>query len=882
MENNSNVDTNLGLKTSGEDLNWKNLNNNHEDNSIVTALIKDSEKLFNEDVNESEVKINNDLIEEFNKFLNENKLGNYFENLNENQIELNENNTKKKTKKEKISKKDLLKINIEKEKNKKDIQKFLLKLSMDSNKKHYPLKKNKLYESFLNIIYWVCYLIKNKKSDIELEIYFDCAISFYRAIKECKDKDIINEPIINVCNTLLDKIQDIIKKRNNNHVYELCFKYYYLITSSYWDSEKPNNVTLYDEQKDAILNIQNALKNDNPLLMFYWVPPANGKTLVSTIIAKNISKHNKEICKIKPETHRKILLYICYNDIVRNSVSSLCVTHNVDIKFWLATYHKDKYKNIYLVDFRPYKNCFPDWRKKKSPKLYKKDEESNDKRYSPDLRTQMYQYLDETRPLSIREKEIKNKKDKDIKNNNDFILNNKLETCQNLPEMIISDLDSAYEILKEFPDLFIPYFDEAFAASNQIITSKIMSVLPKISILISATLATPDKIPTILNNFKNKHNATDDNIKYIYSNKQHINCDFISPDGDIISPHHNLNDCSEIENFIKLMDKNPLIQRGYSNLIVLDMYLKLRDFLPDDFNSLFNENLGAITNTRIRDFGRDMLYFCKDNNDLFNIINKISVSKIKDNNINNIFTKNSYIYHDHNTLHVSNPINYVNYICELTNDFLNNSPKLKNIISDFNKKITLMNNEIKNIEKNCKADNKLNELTDANKRKESIKFEYPNEFIVNSFSHLKKFNEKNKINNYRKQLFDIDVISNLDDLYAKLFLSSIGVYNQSDLTSYELQIFLKYKDTFKFILADPSIIYGTNISLTLIDINENLTPISTRNTLYQLIGRSGRKGKSSSATIIFRSMNLFNIIVEDNDNNEEAANIENNLIDLLK
>ena len=87
---------------------------------------------------------------------------------------------------------------------------------------------------------------------------------------------------------------------------------------------------------------------------------------------------------------------------------------------------------------------------------------------------------------------------------------------------------------------------------------------------------------------------------------------------------------------------------------------------------------------------------------------------------------------------------------------------------------------------------------------------------------------------------------------CKLYLSNIGVYNQSDLDSYELEIFLKYKDQFKFIISDPSIIYGTNINLTMIDIHENLAPISTRNTIYQLMGRGGRFGKSSSAVVNFR------------------------------
>ena len=45
----------------------------------------------------------------------------------------------------------------------------------------------------------------------------------------------------------------------------------------------------------------------------------------------------------------KIMLYICYNDIVRNNVSSLCVTHNVDIKFWIATTDRININRIYIL-----------------------------------------------------------------------------------------------------------------------------------------------------------------------------------------------------------------------------------------------------------------------------------------------------------------------------------------------------------------------------------------------------------------------------------------------------------------------------------------------------------------------------------------------------
>ena len=935
-----------GIKTSGDDLNWKNLNNDHADDPVVTALVKESDNIFSgEEIKDDTIILSNELLIEFSKFLLDNKLGSYFENSSKDDNKKDTKDSKKNKKEEKEQKKkqkvnvkkaDIMKQNIEKDKNKKEILKFLNNLDLD---KHYPFKKNKLHESFLNIIYWVCYLIKKYKKDdtITTEILCDASISLFRAINDCQH--IINVETKDICYEILNKLESCILKKNKNYVYDLLSKYYYLITQSKWDKDKPNNIKLYNEQKQTIQYIYDSIVENKPLFLFYWVPPANGKTLVSVIIAKTISNYYRGLHKNKLEffnatinktyddengpfeikyddgeiqdditinmirplnSHKlrntnieytigqkveaqkfvepKILLYICYNDIVRNSVSSLCVTHNVDIKFWIATYRQDKYKSdVFFVDFRPYKNCYPDWRKKKSQKLFKKDERTAEKRFSPDLREQMLQYLDETRMIDIREKEVEHH----------IVFNeeNTVERCKNLPEMIISDLDSAYELLKEFPNLFVPYFDEAFAASNQMITSKIMSVLPKTSILVSATLATHDKIPTILNTFKRNHDATDENIKTIRTGSQHINCEFISPDGDLISPFHNLENSSQIDSFINLMERNPIIERGFSNLIVLKMFEQLKDDLPEGDNLLFVENLGNITNSNIREYGKKLLKLCSNNDILFDKIKKIKISKINDNIIENIFTKNAHIYNEKNTLHVSNPEHFSSYVSDITSEFLKGSPVLKKLISEYKKIKENIEKEIEDIKKNVKDDTngiKSYKLDEANKKLEEIKFKYPNEFIVNSQNHFKKYNKSGVLSTPQSILFNSDVINNFNDMMCKLYLSNIGVYNQSDLNSYELEIFLKYKDRFKFIISDPSIIYGTNINLTMIDIHENLAPISTRNTIYQLMGRGGRFGKSSSAVVNFRCWRLFDIVVNDNDINEEATNIENNLIEFLK
>jgi hypothetical protein len=957
-----------GIKTSGDDLNWRNLNNDHEDNPVVTALIKEAHKLllnvnFNEinindfianninevnDINEinhdnQEITdktkiISEELLIEFNNFLMKNSLGSYFDDY----VKILENNKKSKlnnsskNKKQAIKKADLLKMNNEIDKNKKNIDRFITNLKLDEN--FYPYKKNKLSEAFLNIIFWTTNLARKckKKESLSNEILCDGCISLYRCIQDCDF--MLNTELKTICYEILNKLEKYLKKKNSNYVYELLTSYYYLITTSYWDKEKPNNIVLYKEQKETILKIMDSVVNDKPLFLFYWVPPANGKTLISTIIARLIADHFKEcqknklkyfkgiiqnvnedingysLCTIQYEdgtvqnsipldmirplnsnklknklieniqvgepieamkiVKPKIMLYICYNDIVRNNVCSLCVTHNVDIKFWLATYIQDKYKsNLFLVDFRPYKSCYPDWRKKKSLKLNKMDESRVDMKFSPDLREQMLIYLDETRPIDIREKELQH--------HVNFSRENEVEKCSNLPEMIISDLDSAYELLLEFPDLFIPYFDEAFAASNQMITSKIMSVLPKTSILVSATLASPDKIPTILNHFKEKNNADTSDIQSIRTSHQHINCEFVSPDGFLISPFHNLENAEDIDDFLELIEKNPIIERGFSNLIVLKMFENLRSVLPENINLLFIDYIGKITNSNIRNHGKLLLKFCSGNQEYFDKIKKISIQMINNNVIENIFTKNAYFYNNKNTLHVSNPEKFSSYVQEITSEFLHGSPNLKKLINDYQREKKAILDEIENIQENVKADLKDFRLEEANKKLGKIKFNYSNEFIVNSRNHLNKYNGSKKSFDPHSILFNQDIIETSDDLMAKLYLSNIGVYNQSDLSSYELEIFLKTKDLFKFILSDPSIIYGTNINLTAIDIHENLTSISTRNTLYQLIGRGGRFGKSSSAIVIFRSWGLFNIVVENSDLNSEAINIENNLIEIL-
>ena len=107
------------------------------------------------------------------------------------------------------------------------------------------------------------------------------------------------------------------------------------------------------------------------------------------------------------------------------------------------------------------------------------------------------------------------------------------------------------------------------------------------------------------------------------------------------------------------------------------------------------------------------------------------------------------------------------------------------------------------------------------------------------------------------------------------FLSGIGIYNPEEMNIDEKSIFMEYKDILNFILSTPSIIYGTNMNISIVDIGEEYSPMATRNSLFQLVGRAGRKGKKSySAMVIFRTSEMLNKIMAPTFDNVEARLIE--------
>ena len=863
-----------GVTSKGGEVNWKAIEDRRKDDQKITQLFRQGLEVIENVCNggrivetifdiTSEKFSLNIFIENFNKFLKEKKVNFAFDILDidetiETNIKESKKNPAKKEKQKVLSGAEKIRLeNFEKEQNKK-IKTFLSTLVINNN---LPCSTKNPKESFFNIIYWVLYLIKNKEKEIDIHNYLNCAISLFRAIRD--SEYFLTQSIINKSEQLLVELETIIStKINLNDIFKIISEENQIISNSYWDREKPSSIKLYDEQKRVLAKITESLLNNEPLLYFYKVPPANGKTLLSIIIAKGISNINS-IKKGVIGYKKKILLYLCPNSIVRDEVSVLCVGVNIDIKFWLAFQRMDKTTSKVVTVVRPHNSCYTDFCKVNYRKKSKEEnEEFSRLRYSDDLNEQVLNFLNLTQQTRLKKFNISD-----------------INDAENLPEMIISDLDSAYDLLSEFPDLFIPYYDEAFAASELMITTKIMSILPRISVLVSATLAEPIEIPSIINNFRTRHALHDNSfVECEKSNIQQISCTFIDSFGNIFFPHQNATNFEELQNILNLLDNEPLIQRGYSPEVVFIMSKIIDADLPNElkFRSIF-PHLGLLTHTSLRNYGIEILRFIVSSNNsdlLLKITHNVrNIMKIKDLDVENILESNAIHFHNKKTLHIGASDGFSRLISDVSKTFLEGSPRLSSVIAKYERDVKALNAELESTRKSKKETQ--DEEFELLKHIENQRIEWPAEFLLNSIAHANKFGNGLKIKNPNTSVFgNVEDLQHFDELYGKLFLSGIGIYEPENSSVIETETFLKYKNMYKEYFLSEQMIFGINLSqLSIVDVLGSLS--ATKNTLYQLCGRAGRD-PNSSALIILRNPEHSNLILENGLVNNEAQNIENN------
>lgn len=719
-----------------------------------------------------------------------------------------------------------------------------------------PIENNNykfLISKFFYVLYWslnISVAIDNR-AKFNIDNLLNSVISLSRMIEDNIELD---TKLIDITKTILANLKEklVLLMRSEEKIYENMFKNQKIIVESFWDITKPKSIDLYDEQKRIIEETYDAMVNDRPMVRFYKVPPGSGKTFIAAPLAvvldsytppSTSSRHYGTSASSSKPVEKKYLLYICYNSIVRNDVAALCNSVNVDIPFWTATSTSFNGKVETLL--RPFKNCFLDFKKSRRDK-------ENRERFGS-LKTQWSYFMRETNYM---------------------------------PKIFISDLLSAYNLMVEYPDRFIPYFDEAFAGADQEITIKILKILPKISILVSATLPEINEVPSFvghfISRFKDSITEPDNVFDVVTSTKQHLSCTFVGPDGYVYLPHYSVG-LDGLAEYVEIMLNDPIKMRAYSPEVVYNMVKGVPEFealLPEELKFKNRiPNYGNIQHEELRFYAIDILRYIAEtkNEKMFELLCKNKIRKFMNIDIDKIFTRNAPNYRDGTTLHVSAYSNFNNYCKRLLDSlFLGNDINMTKVINSYEAMLKMKEDRIESLKRGMDKENKERIESDIeNIEQQPVRVRWPQKYIPNTMEHSEIHGYTFDGVNSNGINVNVTKFINVNENFSKALMSAIGLYNPDEMNSAEKSLFMEYKDNLNFIMSTPSIIYGTNMNISIVDIGEEYSPFSTRNSLFQLVGRAGRKGKKSySAMVIFRTWDMLNKIMAPTFHNVEAEIIE--------
>ena len=168
------------------------------------------------------------------------------------------------------------------------------------------------------------YKVDGKKLTVSQKIAMDCYMSLYRASQEMRDvaPAILLEDTVTV-DALLKK--QLVDNYGPDLLGLLVTLTPELISDTFYDTVKPKNIMLYEEQTTVLRKINESLSTNQPLLLGYQVPPSGGKTILSVAIASMLAHKFRQ----------KKVLYICYNTLVRKAVANACA--QAAVPFWVAS-----------------------------------------------------------------------------------------------------------------------------------------------------------------------------------------------------------------------------------------------------------------------------------------------------------------------------------------------------------------------------------------------------------------------------------------------------------------------------------------------------------------------------------------------------------------
>jgi hypothetical protein len=242
-----------------------------------------------------------------------------------------------------------------------------------------------------------------------------------------------------------------------------------------------------------------------------------------------------------------------------------------------------------------------------------------------------------------------------------------------------------------------------------------------------------------------------------------------------------------------------------------------------------------------------------------------------------MFTEQS-VHYDGKTLFITKDV--MREVDIMTTDLFDKDVRWSDIVAETRKNEMVVEKQLEKIAAakmtRIEKERMVSELTDMSTR--SV---LPFKYVLNSREHYERFHPSTSSALAGPPRIAIDLPnyfeSAFDEQANMLMAAGIGVYCKTYMTEYQRNLVMSIYDKLLFLCSGKDIVFGTNLpGLTNVFIDEPFASEQSISTLYQLMGRVGRMGRSYHANIILNSEEGVSKVLsmEGNIDHESASKLE--------
>jgi hypothetical protein len=415
----------------------------------------------------------------------------------------------------------------------------------------------------------------------------------------------------------------------------------------------------------------------------------------------------------------------------------------------------------------------------------------------------------------------------------------------------------------------------------------VMSYMPMWTILSSATMPDLSLLTTILDNHIERNPTVE--IKTEYSNEIQIGCDVKTFDHDVVLPHLGCKTAAILSEAIINIEKNPFMGRMYTHNVIRKLWTEISNncigIQIPDLNEIFSDASNWYVD-KVRQLCMDLLRLLTKQDD--KIVEKICSSCIFESDVketkpkpqdddcfvfedevdpllerseskvdfDKIGTYDAHMYMNMNLIASTEPTKFAakhfdTLLKELAKEGIDNSTRL---IAKYERDMDIFKKSINRIEDRIKDEDKASQQIQQKEDMDQPKINFPDWAQINSLEHIKLFAKSHikEINpSYVRSINPVEKLpldSRVSDKYMLLLMAGVGIYAPSskELDEPYLQYVLEAASTgnLAYLIADSSISYGTNYPINRVFVTKEFADAHSINTIFQLLGRTGRVGQS--------------------------------------